>query len=222
MGVPEFDRFSIGSLAGLLTEGTAMERYYALLPLRDQLIARLMAEGISDQYAFFKAYETSGAQLAARLGIGERELALFSRFLHLYEFKPRKLKDFLSTEGEWIARLIEGSVKTSGDYLHLCLSGGLDAVCDRFFVERKDAARLFGLCDLMRLPGVSGIRATLYYDSGYISLAAFSGQNAPEMRTRIARYIEAHSVPKSVPLKKELATQIAVADALPHLRPAQN
>lgn len=84
-------------------------------------------------------------------------------------------------------------------------------------LTEESTSELFSLCDLMRLRGVKWLRAKLYYDCGYQSIQSFSVNDNEQMRNKIALYIQINCTERGVPLPKEIATQIAVARALPHL-----
>ena len=68
--------------------------------------------------------------------------------------------------------------------------------------------------ELYHLPGVKAVRATLYYRSGYRSVADFTHTSVEEVRTRTAATIAEYGMDCIVPLPKEIRTHIAVAQAL--------
>lgn len=212
----ELDNIAVASLGILLNEDTALKRFYPLIPMKETLVQRLLDAGISDKYAFL---ERAGQlpQLAAELKLDMEVVELLERFLHLHDFVNRRLKDVESVSAAFRERLAGDGVKTSGDYLLLCRSSTPKKLSAAYGTEEEEARKLFCLCDLMRLPGVKDIRASLYYDCGYPDLAAFSRQSGEGMQRQIARYIAENQVKKSVPFPKELNTQIAAAKALPHL-----
>lgn len=67
----------------------------------------------------------------------------------------------------------------------------------------------------MRLPVVKNIRANLYYNCGYIGIKDLVGKDALLVQKHIAQLIVENKWAQSVPLTKELKTQIAVATVLP-------
>ena len=71
------------------------------------------------------------------------------------------------------------------------------------------------LCQLMRLPGVKDTRAGLYFDSGLECLTDFSENSYEEICEKIEVYLKETGSEKSMPLRKELLTQIAVSKILP-------
>ncbi|MDD2648840.1 MAG: DUF4332 domain-containing protein [Eubacteriales bacterium] len=73
------------------------------------------------------------------------------------------------------------------------------------------------LFDLMRLPGVKGIRARLYLDAGYSSITEFSKAAPDEVIKKTSAVIENRRLSLAKPLPKEVRTQLAVSKALPHI-----
>lgn len=67
--------------------------------------------------------------------------------------------------------------------------------------------------ELYHLPGVKYVRASLYYRSGYTSLADIAAATADDILEKTARTIESENMSCIVPLPKEVRTHIAVAKA---------
>lgn len=212
-----FDNIKMAELAILLNENTVLKRFYPLIPICDELAKKLILLDITDKYGYLKRTEASILELSKESGIDLEVLKLLESFLHLYDFKNRRLCEIESVNPDLMEALNRENIKTSKDYLMLCLSNREAVISKRYHADVSDVIKLFDLCDLMRLPGVKSIRADLYYDCHYKNLHDFSLQNDTDMKEVIGRYIRNNSVSKSVPFKKELATQIAVAKVLPHI-----
>ena len=220
----EFDNIKITELTELLNENTTLKRFYPLIPVRGELMQKLLPEGMEDKYIFLDAVNASVPDsavflqgLAEKFSMDERILGLFECFMHLHDFTNRKLSEIQSVDAGFIEKLSLNHIKMSKDYLLLCMGNSAEAISEKYGAEKNDVLWLFGICDLMRLPGVKELRASLYYDCGYRNLQIFSVQNQPEMRKKLAAYIAENKIQKSVPFAKELETQIAVAKVLPHL-----
>lgn len=213
----EFDNIAVASLDVLLNEDTTLKRFYPLIPMKEALMERLPAVGIKDKYDFLDRADRL-PELAGMLHLNVEALRLFESFLHLHDFVDRRLRDVESVSASFRESLALGGVKSSGEYLLLCMNGTPEKLAGDYGAKEEEVRKLFSLCDLMRLPGVKDVRASLYYDCGYSGLEAFARQTVEGMRRHIARYIAENQVEKSVPFPKELNTQIAAAKVLPHLR----
>ncbi len=220
----EFDNIKTSQLSCLLNENTTLKRFYPLIPVRGKLIEGLLKLGIEDKYTFFDMMDPAGTdcgkirrQLEERLDLEEEGLALLEQFLHLHDFTNRKLSEIRSVSAEFMGKLFSDGIKMSKDYLLLCMRHPAGEISHKYGVDEEEAVRLFCICDLMRLPGVKELRASLYFDCGYCSLQEISAQSQEAMRARCAEYIADNHIEKSVPFAKELETQIAAAKVLPHL-----
>lgn len=69
------------------------------------------------------------------------------------------------------------------------------------------------LYELYHLPGVKKIRASLYYRSGYKTLADLAFAEVDDVIAKTSATIRQSGAPCAVPLPKEVRTQIAVARA---------
>lgn len=215
----EFDNISTEDLKVLLNEDTILKRFYPLIPIKGQVIHELLECGIQDKYMYFEQRKLPECELNKQSVLGSDELALLDGLFQLYDFKNRKLIELKSYENqEFLKKLISNQVKASKDYMMMCMTHKITDICTTYHVSIHDIKKLFALCDLMRLPGVKDIRASLYYESGYHSIADFAKQSVQSMQETIGAYIERTNQSKAVPLKKELSTQIAVAKVLPVLR----
>ena len=215
----EFDNIETSKLHILLNENTILKRFYPLIPICDSLSNELIKLKITDKYMFFKYIDAEKVDLASKLGIDMETLKLLESLFHLYDFKNRKLKEVECVNPMLVKELISDNIKTSKDYLLLCISENIETISKRYKVNLADVIHLFDICDLMRLPGVKDIRASLYYDCGYKRLQDFATEKPDDMRKNIELFIIKTKSDKSVPLRKELSTQIAVAKVLPYILP---
>lgn len=87
------DNFYLSDLLGSIREDTTMERYWKLIPVRDELICELDRLGVV--FRDDVTEEVLG-KLADRFG--EDTVRLLARFLHIYDFSKAKLKDIRQIE----------------------------------------------------------------------------------------------------------------------------
>lgn len=214
-----FDNIETNKLHILLNENTILERYYPLIPICDSLTNELIRLKITDKYMFFEYLDVEEVDLASKLDIDRKTLRLLESLFHLYDFKNRKLNEIECVNHMLVKQLISDNIKTSKDYLLLCISENIEVISKRYKVNIADVFHLFDICDLMRLPGVKDIRASLFYNCGYKRLQDFAIEKTEDMRKNIELFIKKTKSDKSVPLRKELSTQIAVAKVLPHILP---
>lgn len=210
--IKELDNFPLDRVELLLNKDTTLARYYPLIPLCEQLLSRLTAAGIVDKYACLSLSIEETARLTA---LDTPTAALFHAFLHLHDFRERRLSEITCVPPQLIAMLAADGVKTSSDCIFLCAERGVAAVGTAYGGAEDDAERLLRICDLMRLPGCKSTRAELYVGCGYGGLCAFANESAETMRAHIAEVIVERFPEWGVPLPKELRTQIAVAKVLP-------
>jgi hypothetical protein len=145
-------------------------------------------------------------QVTSLLNLLEEQVTL-KRFYPLIPHKDRNASTLLSLEINDKYQYLEASQELREAFVQkIDLS-----------LPVESARELFSLCDLMRLPGVKWLRAKLYYDCGYQSIQSFSQNDNVQIRNKIALYIQTNCPERGLPLPKEIATQIAVARALPHL-----
>ena len=76
--------------------------------------------------------------------------------------------------------------------------------------------------ELFYLPGVKQTRASLYFYSGYESLASIADADLKDILEKTALTISAHDLPCIVPLPQEVRTHIAVAKAFTKNRNEQS
>lgn len=213
----EFDNIKTEYLSILLHENTVLKRFYPLIPLCARLTDELIRLKITDKYMFFQYMDMDAVCLTNKLDIEMGTLRLLEALFHHYDFKNRRLSEVESVNCRLIKNLISDKIRTSKDFLLLCISNNVEAISRQYKVNVADIIQLFDTCDLMRLPGVKDVRASLYYDCGYRRVQDFTKEEPDEMRKKIEQFIIDTKSDKSVPLRKELATQVAVAKVLPHL-----
>jgi len=194
-----------------------INRFAPLVEVSELMEERLIGAGITDKYEFLERMEGAEEILAMESDMEVGLLRMLERFLHLYDFKCRRIAELKSADSGFIQELIRHGIRTSGDYLVVCKVQNVYGIAKRFSVDEEKVHRVVGLCDLMRLPGVKDIRAALYYDCRYRGLSDFVKRTPEEMRDKIEQFVTKNKIGKSVPFLKELSTQIAVAKALPHL-----
>lgn len=210
----QLDRLPVAALPALLEPAVSPERYAPLRRDSARIASALLAAGVCDSRALLALGD---AALSDASGLPPEQAALLRRFFRLYAFKDRRLAELSSVSPPFLAALAADGVVSSGRYLLLACHDGADALARRYGADAGEAARLFSLCDLMRLPGVKHVRANLYHACGFPRVQDFIGQDAARMRETIARGMEERAIHCAVPLLKELRTQIAVAAALPRL-----
>lgn len=211
------DNTATAELPLLLNRDTTLERFYPLIPLRESLVERLLELGLRDKYLILARMEEDEGALARELGLEPGMLRLFKTFLHLHDFEDRRLSEVSAFCPQLVSALAGRGITRSGQYLMLCAARWPGDGTRSLSVDGEQWEHLFNLCDLMRLPGVKAVRANLYYCCGYRSLKHFSLQTWDGMRAEIAARLPSLGLTCTVPLRKELSTQIAVAEVLPHI-----
>lgn len=215
----EFDNIEVKNLNIILNKDTILERFYSLIPLCPELTDKLIYLKITDKYTFLHQLSIDAEDMAIKLGIDMDTLKLLKALFHLYDFKDRKLNEIKCANSLFIKQLISDKIKKSKEYLLLCISNSIESISEKYEVSKEDIVHLFDICDLMRLPGVKDIRASLYYSCGYKRLQEFAKGKTDNMRKNIEQFIIDTRSDKSVPPRKELSTQISVAKVLPLISP---
>lgn len=213
----ELDNIKTTDLAVILNKDAVLKRFYPLIPQCGRAIKKLCQLGIYDKYMFLDEMSSDPDGLEVKFEMDSETLKLLEGIFHLYDFKNCKLRDINSADSKLIETLIGHNIKTSKDYLLLCMSTTISDISEKYSSSEDEVLRLFNLCDLMRLPGVKDLRASLYYHCGYKKLSDFASENPYNMKQKISKIINEEKIDKAVPLGKELATQIAVAKVLPHI-----
>lgn len=208
----ELDNIRIMDLGLILNHGTALKRYSPIIAAKEPLVQTLLQNNIADKYAFLAS---SPEELSKITGIPPETLELLGRFLRSYDYRSRKLSEIACAAPALLQHLAAGGIKDSLAYIRLCKSSSPAAVARQYGAAPDDAAHLFSLCDLMRLPGVKSVRGNLYCRCGYRSIKAFAGRDAEAVRNSIGQKIAENGWTESVPFLKELKTQIAAAAVLP-------
>lgn len=210
----EYDNFRLADADILLNAGVLPQRYHPLLAQKPEIIRLLQAHGIRDKYQCIALADSEISRITGLDVAGER---LFRALLHLYDFRERKLAETTGIPPAFLSALAERGIRYSSAYFAACLRDGARALAADCGTDYAEALKLLSYCDLMRLPGVKSVRSALYYLSGYINVACFRGGDESEMRARIADTVARTGMTATVPLQKELRTQIAVAAVLPDL-----
>lgn len=162
--------YRIEGMELLLEEDRILKCYVPLIPCKHQLVQGLHALGCTTRDDCLDLPDEAFYAAGLPDGMG----GLFRRFLRLYDYKGKGVKDIPNA-------------------------------------ETRSPEEIAALLELMRLPGVKAIRATLYYHCGLRSLSDFAAWDAKALQLHIADIIEHERLPFSPPLPKELRTQISVA-----------
>lgn len=213
----EFDNIKIADLPILLNENSTLKRFYPLIP-KCSLIMKLRDFGIDDKYSFLYKMSSSAEALSVETGLDLDTLYNLEGLFHLHDYINRRLNKLETINPSLISALQDDNIKKSSDYLKLCMNNSADELSHKYKCDAAEIIHLFCLCDLARLPGVKELRASLYYDSGFKTLQSFADNETEDMQNKIAEFINSTGSKKSVPLKKELSTQIAVAKILPIIK----
>lgn len=208
------DNFRIENIRYILNEDTTLSRFYPLIPQKEKVISSLEKAGVTDKY---KCLLLSSDDIIKITGMTEHETALLASLLHLHDFKDRKLSDIPDIPADFYNALVSDGIQKSSSYLSLCKRDGIQAVSRKYNTNEAEAFRLVCFFDLMRLPGVRTVRASLYYNCGYKRTGDFFGLCADEAIEKIRKIIEKNNMACIAPQKKELSTQIAAAILLPEL-----
>lgn len=87
------DNFYLSDLLGSIREDTTMERYWKLIPVREELMRELQRMG-----AVYRDDVTDDVLDALKARFGEDTVRLLARFLHIYDFSKAKLKELKQVE----------------------------------------------------------------------------------------------------------------------------
>ena len=209
------DNFKIRDMQFILNEDTTLKRFYPLLPAKEVLIERLLQNGIVLKSQYDEFFSSDINKLKKITGLEQEKLGLFHALLHLHDFKNRSLRELKSMNSNVLETVLLQGYKKSFDVLTLASEKSEQEMSKILQISVPEVQQLIGLCQLMRLPGVKDTRASLYYDAGLRSLKEFREASYEEIREKIATYLLNTQSEKSMPLKKELLTQIAVSKILP-------
>lgn len=211
------DDFKIEDMQFILNKDTTLARFYPLIPIKEIMIEQLLKHRIDfkSQYDELFCSDIEKEKLNEITGLDQEMLRLFHGLLHLHDFKNRSLKELKSMNSGVLNAVLSQGYKKSLDILILASEKSEQEMSRILKIDVAEVRRLVGLCQLMRLPGVKDTRASLYYDAGLEGLGAFYKNSYEEICEKISRYLLKAESEKSMPLKKELLTQIAVSKILP-------
>lgn len=164
--------YQIQAMDVLLCEDCIPKCYYPLIPYKEQLMKAFLQMNCPTRDHCLALTDDE----LINAGLPDDLCGLFRRFLRMYDYKGKGLRDIPDA-------------------------------------ETKPDNEVASLLELMRLPGVKAIRAQLYYHCGLKSLQDFAASDWQSLQDQIAQCIARDALPRSVPLPKELRTQIAVAKA---------
>lgn len=209
------DNFKIEDMQFILNENTTLGRFYSLIPVKETLIERLLQNGIVLKSQYDEIYSSEIENLKEITGQEQEMLGLFHALLHLHDFKNRSLKELQSMDSRALEIILLKGYKKSLDILTIASEKSEQEMSKILGIDVSEGRRLVGLCQLMRLPGVKDTRASLYYDAGLECISAFHANSYDEICEKLSTYLSKTGSDKSMPLKKELLTQIAVSKILP-------
>lgn len=211
------DNININDLSVILTEQTITTRYYSLIPNADKIINTLTNVGIRDTNTFINEMKDNN-NLAQKTNLNIETLDCLYGLLTFHRFRPRRLKEIQSIDKKYIDVLIDNGLKTTKDIiLNAQDKAKRNELARRVQLPVNIIMKILCLSDLMRLPGVKDIRASLYYDCGYKNINDISLQEPEVMKQYISEFIAKTGTKKSIPLTKELSTQIAWAKVYPKI-----
>lgn len=209
------DNFKIEDMQFILNENTTLGRFYSLIPAKETLIERLLQNGIVLKSQYDEIYSSEIENLKEITSQEQEMLGLFHSLLHLHDFKNRSIKELKSMDSNVIETVLLQGYKKSLDILLMASEKSEQEMSRILGIDVSEARRLVGLCQLMRLPGVKDTRASLYYDAGLECIRDFHENSYDEICEKLSTYLIKTGSDKSMPLKKELLTQIAVSKILP-------
>lgn len=118
-----FDNFNITDLKYILNEDTTLKRYYPLIVQKDEIIKKLTASGVTDKYSYLSLCDE---ELNKKTGISIEDIQLLRTLFHLHDFIDRKLSQITTIDNNFIEQLIKDGIKTSFQYINLCIDEGID------------------------------------------------------------------------------------------------
>ena len=130
--------------------------------------------------------------------------------------KPFNLKDFRDAKSEYVAALASIDVK---DVVIMLEAGKTpkmrSELAEMTGLDIKVIEEFVKLSDLARIPGVKGIRARLYYDSGFDILEKLRIVTQDELLRITSEFVERTGFDGIAPLPKEAQGAIDTAKKLP-------
>ena len=137
------DNFYLADLLGSLREDTTMERYWPLIPIREELLRYLTEQGL-----VFRDDVTDAVMEALTGRFGEDTVRLFRRCLHLYDFNPAKLRELKQvtdpSEAAALSELLRlpgVKLKRAGVYYHSGVT--LRMLAEQSTEEIRDSVRAY-------------------------------------------------------------------------------
>jgi hypothetical protein len=215
-----FDNFLISDLPIVLREDSLLKRYYDLIPLSNKLCKAIYDYGIKDTNSFFEKIESVSElkKIVNKTNIASEYFLLLRNMLFFYRFRTVKLKKINSFNKKYINKLESINIKDTGSLIIECKTQeNREKLSNRLEIPVEKINKLANIADIMRLPGVKDIRATLYFDSGFDTLEKISKQDPLEMKNKINEYIKDKNISKSPPFPKEITTQITWAKIYPRI-----
>ncbi|PWJ88996.1 uncharacterized protein DUF4332 [Oceanotoga teriensis] len=215
-----FDNFLISDLPIVLREDSLLKRYYDLIPLSNKLCKAIYDYGIKDTNSFFEKIESVSElkKIVNKTNIASEYFLLLRNMLFFYRFRTVKLKKINSFDKKYISKLESINIKDTGSLIIECKTQeNKEKLSNRLEIPVEKINKLANIADIMRLPGVKDIRATLYFDSGFDTLEKISKQDPLEMKNKINEYIKDKNISKSPPFPKEITTQITWAKIYPRI-----
>ena len=215
-----FDNFLISDLPIVLRKDSLLKRYYDLIPLSNKLCKAIYDYGIKDTNSFFEKIESVSElkKIVNKTNIASEYFLLLRNMLFFYRFRTVKLKKINSFNKKYINKLESINIKDTGSLIIECKTQeNREKLSNRLEIPVEKINKLANIADIMRLPGVKDIRATLYFDSGFDTLEKISKQDPLEMKNKINEYIKDKNISKSPPFPKEITTQIAWAKVYPKI-----
>ena len=132
--------------------------------------------------------------------------------------KPFSIKDFRDVNIEDCEILADHGIRTINQMLNSAASKD-----DRKFLSNETGIpegrilELVKLSDLARIPGVKGIRARLYYETGFDTVGKIAAQDPEQFRARVVEYVRSSGFDGIPTLPAEAVYTIKKARELPIL-----
>jgi hypothetical protein len=131
---------------------------------------------------------------------------------------PFRLKEFRGVDPEYVERLAAAGIKTADQMLAAGQTAEKRAaLAQGTGIPEEAILELVKLSDLARLPGVKGIRARLYYDTGVDCVEKMAVCEAEALLALTAEFVERTGFDGIAPLPKEVSSTIANAKQLPRI-----
>lgn len=128
---------------------------------------------------------------------------------------PFKIREFLGINPIVIDKLEGIGIKTAEKLLSAGrTSEQRKALAERLNIPEANILELVRLSDLARLSGVKGIRARLYYDTGFDSVEKIANSTPEELLKITGEFVERTKFPGIAPLPKEVTSTIENARKL--------